>query len=261
LDPAACGVLPLALGKATRLSRFIANQTKTYIFEMIFGIETDSGDAEGKIIREYDFSVSADELKNVLPSFAGEIEQIPPSHSAIHYGGARAYKLAQRGVELRLPARKVTIFDLKLLDFKEGSTATALLEVVCSTGTYIRSLCVDIAAILGGPAHVGFLCRKHVGKFCLHSSWILEELEQANPDSFILPPDSPLNHLPMVQLTKADAKNFCTGKNIEGLPLGAQEYFRVYVEEEKDFLGIGRNINSLLKPEVVLVSPNSFATD
>ncbi len=253
LDPAAAGVLPLALGKATRLSRFLEETEKTYVFEATFGLETDTLDAEGRVIREGDCEVSLSQLQAALPRFQGAIQQTPPSFSAVHCQGRRAYELARQGQSVTLPSRQVVIHDLALLRFHPGPRPTALLRVTCSKGTYIRSLCADIAAAVGCGAHVSFLLREGVGPFRLEKTWTREEIEEEGLARALLPLDEPLTHLPEVWLEEEQARRFCQGSSIE-VGLAAEGCSRVYAQPTREMIGIGRQVDAALQPEVVLAS-------
>ncbi|NIM06951.1 MAG: tRNA pseudouridine(55) synthase TruB [Armatimonadetes bacterium] len=248
LDPGASGVLPLCLGKATRLSRFAGKNHKTYVCEIVLGIETDTLDAEGAIVGQSDAAPSLADLEQILPRFTGRIEQRPPKFSAVHYQGKRAYRLAQRKEDFDLPARQVDIHELRLLDYRSGPPVTALLEVSCSGGTYIRSLCADIGKALGCGAHVGLLIRKEVHPFRLEDTHTLEEL-QADFASALLPIDWPLGHLPEIRLNTEQAARFCQGSTVAEIPSAEQEFFRVYGEE---MIGIGKKAGLSLAPEIVL---------
>ena len=254
LDPDASGVLPLCLGKATRLSRFTQGHEKTYLFEAVFGIETDTLDAGGEITRTSSVNIAAEDVEAVLPRFIGVIEQRPPKFSAVHYAGRRAYRLAQQGEEFTLPARTVTIHALRLLDFRREAQPAARFEVICSSGTYIRSLCADLGSALGCGAHVALLVRKAVGPFRLEQARTLEELQQGDISQALLPLDWPLEHLPAVALSPEQAWRFCAGTALEGIALAEPKYFRVYIQEEGALIGIGNKEDTLLKPEVVISS-------
>lgn len=266
LDPAASGVLPLCLGKATRLSRFAGQHDKTYVFEAVFGRETDTLDAEGVVVRESGIQPRLPDVKSALTRFLGTIEQRPPKFSAVRWQGRRAYRMArrQRGgkhpqeQDFELPTRQVTIHYLNLLDFRGGPPSTALLEVSCSAGTYVRSLCADIGEALGCGAYVGFLSRKAAGPFRLEDSWTLEELEK-NFTSALLKIDWPLAHLPEAALNAEQTNLFCQGTALEGMALEEEDFFRVYgikpsegLSGEMELIGIGRRAGALLAPEVVI---------
>jgi len=258
LDPGAAGVMPLCVGKAARLAQFVSDCHKTYVFEITFGIATDTLDADGKVIACTDTKIELAALKEILPEFVGEIEQTPPSFSAVHINGVKAYKLAQQGQEVEIPARKITIYELGLLKYKTQPVQKALLRTVCSKGTYIRTLCADIGARLGSAAHVSFLIREAVGPFRLEEALTLQELQEdfAAP---LLPLDYPLAHLPAVRITPEQAAKFCSGSALEGIPRSQQESIRVYVDEKNELIGIGRFDNALLAPAVVLSSAQEFS--
>ncbi len=155
LDPIAAGVLPLALGKATRLIPLIEDRRKAYAFTLVLGSATATADATGEVIRETPVPTDVQQLlRNVLPRFIGRIEQVPPMFSALHVAGERLYDLARRGVSVARAPRKVTIYGLELLGMEEG---TARMSVACSEGTYVRTLCEDLGAAIGCAAHMGAL--------------------------------------------------------------------------------------------------------
>jgi tRNA pseudouridine55 synthase len=172
LDPMAEGVLIILLGKYTkRASEFVAS-IKEYEAEITFGIETHSLDSTGKVTSRKEVNVTEDQLREVMREFVGEIEQIPPMVSAIHYKGKRLYELVNDGIEVEREPRKITIHKLELLSF-EGRTAS--FRVSCSKGTYIRSLCADIGAKLGCGAIMSKLTRTRSGEYSISDSISLEE--------------------------------------------------------------------------------------
>jgi len=220
----------------------------------VFGIETDTLDSDGRIVRQQEGGISLGELEAVLGRFRGRIEQTPPQFSAVHHGGTRAYRLARRGMAVDLPSRAVFIRDLRLLDFRSAVPARALLEVVCSGGTYVRSLGAEIGKLLGCGAHLGFLLRKAVGRFHIEEAWTLEEVEEKGLGAVLLAVDWPLCHLPEVRLPAEQARRFCLGSAVEWPLPGNGEHFRVYGCQSGEMIGIGRRRETLLKPEVVLAS-------
>ncbi|MFN3422811.1 MAG: tRNA pseudouridine(55) synthase TruB, partial [Armatimonadota bacterium] len=145
LDPLASGLMVLCLGRATRLAEFLSGLDKVYRFEMVLGVTTKTQDAEGEIeeIRSTE-KITAEQLEETLERFVGEIEQVPPMLSAMHYQGKRLYELARKGVEVERPPRKVQIYRLTLLEWWDKPVKRALIEVHCSRGTYIRTLASDI---------------------------------------------------------------------------------------------------------------------
>jgi tRNA pseudouridine55 synthase len=253
LDPAASGVLALCLGKATRLARYVEGQDKCYTFEMTFGRETDTLDAAGKITGETSRLPGPNEVAAALPGFIGEISQTPPAFSAVQVQGVRAYRLARKATPLTIPPRQVTISQLRLLDFTPGKSPAALLQVDCSKGTYIRSLCADIARALGSLAYVSFLCRRRAGKFLLEDSASLEEIQEDGLSKYLLPLDWPLDHLPELWLTEDQAIDFRQGRALAAITGEAATGYRVYAPPAGSFLGLGRQKGDCLQPEIVVL--------
>ena len=172
LDPMATGILVILLGKATKSAKLFESSDKEYEAEMTFGVETDSLDSTGKVLSERKAAVTKEQLLSVMKEFEGEIEQVPPMVSAIKKQGVRLYKLARRGIEVEREPRRITIHRLELTSFS-GDKAT--IRVVCSKGTYIRSLCADIGAKLGCGAVMSGLVRTRSGEYSLNDAISLEE--------------------------------------------------------------------------------------
>jgi tRNA pseudouridine55 synthase len=176
LDPAATGVLPLAVGLATRALEYLADSSKTYLAEVVFGVETDSLDGDGTVTATSDPSgLSRAEVERALASFRGPLDQVPPMHSAIKVGGRPLYERARRGEELELAPRRVTIHELALLEWEPP---VARLLVDCSKGTYVRSLARDLGRALGVGGYLGDLVRVRSGPFTLCDAWTLAELSR-----------------------------------------------------------------------------------
>lgn len=177
LDPGVAGVLPICVGRATRLAEFIAGSDKAYRAEITFGVTTDTQDSFGEVLSEADASqIGRGDVAYALTKFQGEIMQVPPMVSAVKVGGKRLYELAREGVEVERAARPVTIHKLQLLDFRPGLHPTAFVDVVCSKGTYIRTLAADLGAALGVGAHMSYLVRTRSGGFHLNDAATLEDL-------------------------------------------------------------------------------------
>lgn len=176
LDPAATGILPVAVGQATKFIEYLADCDKTYCAEILFGIETDSGDVTGKIIRQAEnFQMPCiEELNAAAKKFTGKIEQCPPKFSAIKINGRKAYELARKNVSFEMPRRIVTINDFKILSTAENIVTV---EVDCAKGTYIRSLAADFAESFNLPATLKSLNRIRVGKFFIADAVTIEELK------------------------------------------------------------------------------------
>jgi tRNA pseudouridine55 synthase len=176
LDPAATGVLPVAVGSATKVLEYLSEASKSYLAEVTFGVETDSADVDGQVIRTIDTSgLTKDQIETALEHFRGPISQIPPMHSAIKIGGKKLYELARQGETVERPPRPVTIHRLTLV---EWSSAVATLLVDCSKGTYIRSLGRDIGDAVGTGAYLSNLIRMRTGPFWLCQAWTLSQLEE-----------------------------------------------------------------------------------
>jgi tRNA pseudouridine55 synthase len=180
LDPFATGLLPLALGEATKLTQFLLDESKTYLATLKLGVETDTQDLTGKITAESDYLPAAEEVLSAAGSFVGEIDQVPPMYSAVHYQGERLYKLARRGEAVEAAPRKVMIHRLAI---KDVALPRVTLEVECSKGTYVRTLAHDLGRALGCGAHLISLTRLAVGPFRLEEALALDEIEKtAGPE-------------------------------------------------------------------------------
>ncbi|MFH0924878.1 MAG: tRNA pseudouridine(55) synthase TruB [bacterium] len=209
LDPAAEGVLPICVGKATKLSQFLISANKSYRAIMKLGVSTDTQDATGKIIKETkDFVVSEASFKKTLVSFIGEIKQIPPMFSAKKHKGKRLYELAREGKTVERKASNIKIFSLELINF---TYPFAEFVVECSKGTYIRTLCADIGETIGCGAHLVSLVRLKSGAFELDDSVNLTELknlvEQGKVSDKIYSVENSLRHLPSLILKRDSCFN------------------------------------------------------
>jgi len=255
LDPAAAGVLPIVVGRATRLLDYSTGESKTYRAEITFGVTTDTLDADGAITASGDSAaLSRLELQALLPRFAGDIEQTPPAHSAVQVNGARMHMLARRGQAPAIKPKPVRIDSIDLIGFWPARRARALVDVVCSAGTYIRVLAADLGQALGCGAYLSFLLRTRAGRFELADALTLEECQAAadrgEMADLLLPPDWPLQHLSVVELDSAASSRFSQGTPMptEAPAAGA---VRVYSAECR-FLGIGAVGEGHLRPRVVV---------
>ena len=237
LDPAAAGVLPVAVGTATRLIEYLEITDKTYRAEIKLGLATDSGDDTGKVLTsqtdwpEFDLST----LETVMQQFTGKIRQTPPAHSAIKINGQKACDLLRAGKAVEIPAREVTIYRLDLLAHSHDSL---LIDCDCSKGTYIRSLCQDIGEALGVPATMAFLLRRRVGDFTAETALTLEELTAAGAQA-LLPAAEYLSAMQRFDLNPKREKAFCNGLSSTVKNFAAQTAsLRVYADGH--FIGIGR---------------------
>jgi tRNA pseudouridine55 synthase len=206
LDPLATGVLPIAIGEATKLAGRMLDATKVYEFTVRFGAQTDTLDLEGAVIATSEERPTLADVKAVLPRFTGPIEQVPPNYSALKVDGKRAYDLARAGEEFELKTRSVTVYALSLIDRDEDS---ATLTATVSKGTYIRSLARDIAIALGTVGHVIMLRRTKAGPFDLASAISLDKLAELAKeralDGAVLPLSAGLDDIPALPVTPAEA--------------------------------------------------------
>lgn len=236
LDPLATGLLPLCFGEATKFSADLLDADKTYEAELRLGLTTDSGDAEGEIIATAAVDVAESDISRVLPQFTGDIEQIPPMHSALKRNGRPLYELARKGIEVEREPRAVFIHAIDLLSFA-GDRLT--LRVACSKGTYIRVLAADIGKALGCGAHLAGLRRTVVGDLDLARSVTLAELEsldEAGRAEHLQPVDALLHSLPVVTLEGEDAERFRHGNPVD-LAAGLAGKIRVYADDR--LIGVG----------------------
>jgi tRNA pseudouridine55 synthase len=218
LDPLATGMLPIALGEATKTVPFAVDGEKSYRFTVRFGAETDTDDAEGKIVRTSELRPSRGEIEALLPQFTGEILQVPPRFSAIKVDGNRAYDLARSGEEVSLEPRTVVIEDLRLIDMPDA--ATAVFEAACGKGTYVRALARDMGRALRCFAHVIALRRTRVGPFEEAAAVGLEALQaaaEAGEDALgvhLLPVEAALEGLPGLGVGPGDAASLARGQAV-----------------------------------------------
>jgi tRNA pseudouridine55 synthase len=218
LDPLATGVLPIALGEATKLAGRMLDATKGYDFTVRWGTATATDDAEGAVVAMSDARPAAAEIRAVLPAFTGPIVQTPPAYSALKIDGERAYKRARAGEAVVLAERHLTIHALDLL---AARTDAADFAVTCSKGTYVRSLARDLALALGTVGHVAALRRTRAGPFMLDAAITLDKLAallQAGDEQAILPLTAGLDDIPALPVTPEDATLLRQGRTLPGHP-------------------------------------------
>ncbi len=242
LDPLATGVLPLCLGEATKVSQFLLNSDKRYRTKIKLGVRTDSGDKTGKIIQSIaDFSVSEAGIEKELDAFRGEIEQLPPMHSALKVDGVPLYKMARKGIEIRREKRKVTRYEINLLNIVEDVIELA---ITCSKGTYIRTIADDLGQALGCGANIIELRRIEAGVFREEDCKDLEALSELKVqggleviDEQLIPMDQAIAELPEVNLPSVTASHLKNGQAVIVRHLPEEGLVRLY--EEEQFIGIG----------------------
>ena len=211
LDPPATGVLLLCVGRATRISDYLAAGEKEYLAKAVFGEATDTQDAEGKVVSEADASgLTKETLESALSEFRGKIKQIPPMVSAVHHEGRRLYELARKNMVVEREPRDVEVHELELLDFQPGERAKATLRAVTSKGTYVRTICHDLGERLGVGAHLDELIRLRVGRFRVEDAIALEELaalaQAGRVGEKMLSIGEALSHLPSCSVSEEDAR-------------------------------------------------------
>ena len=238
LDLEASGVLPIVVGKATRVSDYMMTKDKVYETEMILGAKTDTLDAAGEITARSDKKVSKEEFLEAMNTFRGKIEQIPPMYSALKVNGKKLYDLAREGIEIERKRRKVIIYDIKLLDF---DFPKATIRVTCSKGTYIRTLVDDIGEKLGTYAYVDELIRTKVGDFDIKDAIKSEDIlniEKSDIIKALRPIDSALKDFDKIVLDKKYLEKLVNGQIVE-VEEKVNDLIRVYADD--DFIGLGKN--------------------
>ncbi len=254
LDPEASGVLPLMIGKASRLFDYLVEKEKTYVAQLKPGFATDTQDAHGAIISGCGERVTRGQLESVLPQFIGEIAQIPPMYSALKRDGQKLCDLAREGVTIDVEPRPTQVYAIDVLhELVDGSF---MIKIRCGRGTYIRTLCHDIGVTLGTGAHMGLLLRTQTGMFSLDDAHTIEEIDETEElNRLLVGMDRPLSHMPMIEV-KPQAERFVRNGNVlkqreligmaqEGIPT------RLYIGGR--FAGIGKLTNGEMKFDAMLL--------
>lgn len=232
LDPMATGVLVVFVGRATRAVEFAENHDKEYLAGIRFGLRTDSQDITGNILEKTDILPQEDQLRSILKEFCGEIEQIPPMYSAVKINGQKMYQLARRGQEVTRLPKKITVYDLELVGRQEDDY---LLKVVCSKGTYVRTLCDDIGRALGSFACMSSLRRIRAGQFSIDESHTLEQIAD-KPDAYLLPVDILFKQYTSFQADAQQEKMIRNGNRFRiEIPDGTYRFY----SESGEFLMLG----------------------
>lgn len=248
LDPLATGLLPLCFGEATKFAGELLNADKRYTARVHLGITTDTADAEGAVLSEAPVAISLEQLDSVLAEFRGEISQLPPMYSALKRDGKPLYEYARAGIEVDRQPRQITIFELNLLGCELPFFE---LDVLCSKGTYIRTLAADIGARLGCGAHLASLRRTAIGRIGFSQAITLATLE-ATPElersKFLLAMDALLGDLPVAFLDPEQSRRVRHGQAVLWTGNGGPR-FRLFSDTD-DFLGVGRlAADGVLQPE------------
>jgi len=249
LDPNACGVLPLFIGKATRLIEFTEKMTKKYRCEMLLGVVTDTQDIWGNVLTDNRAAmnpISKEAVNSAFLSFLGSITQIPPNYSAVKVKGKRLYQYAREGEKVEVEERRITVNQISLLGFFP-ETNRLLFDIECSKGTYVRTICHDLGNLLGCGACMSFLLRTSTSGFHLASSKTLEELTSMSPLAFensLLAPVEAVKSLQRINLSLREAELFLDGnKTFQRYLLPPERFdesedlvFSVF--SDKEFIGI-----------------------
>lgn len=257
LDPNATGVLPLLVGRGTKLSKYLINHDKTYIVTLKLGEKTDTADSEGKVIEKKEVSkevFSKEKLLQTFSNFTGKILQTPPIYSAIKVNGKKLYEYARKGQEIEIKPREIEIYKISLIEISQIAN-TIEFEVSCSKGTYIRSLCEDIAKELNTVGYMKELRRVQVGEFLIKDSITVEDL-QKNEDNkdFILSHFIDLQKyfakFRIIELSQEEARKF-----LNGVKLSSNKENGIYrVQSENKLIGTGILENNKLKRDIIILT-------
>jgi len=266
LDPGAAGVLPVCIGKATKIIEFIPGE-KRYRAQVTFGRSTTTQDVFGEIISESDTrDITACRVQECLQSFLGPVEQIPPMTSAVKYRGKKLYELARKGVSVERKPRTVYIYEIIMLDFyrEPAGFPVAMLDIACSAGTYIRTLCHDLGEKLGCGAYMSFLLRTRAGFFTLQESVTLEDLQRKSEagalEDVCLSMEKALMHLPCVRVAGEAVSAVSCGNRLI-LPVKSLEEAKsplqvVRIEGPSGLLALARGRPMEGKPDLIVIQPD-----
>ena len=257
LDPMAEGVLPILVGKGTLASKYLINHDKKYIVELQLGTKTDTADGEGKIVKQQPVNkeiLTTKNIEKILQSFVGKQEQIPPIYSAIKINGKKLYEYARKGQEIELKPRKIEIYNIKLINYSVEEKQIKF-EVFCGKGTYIRSLCEDIAIKFGTVGYMKSLKRIQVGDFKIEDSITIEELNniiqknELDKTKTIITLEKLFEKIPSIKLDNRKLELFLNGvmltqKQNEGV-------YKIY-NQKNEFIGTGTIKDNLLKRDIIL---------
>ncbi len=257
LDPMAEGVLPILVGKGTLASKYLINHDKKYIVELQLGTKTDTADGEGKIVKQQPVNkeiLTTKNIEKILQSFVGKQEQIPPIYSAIKINGKKLYEYARKGQEIELKPRKIEIYNIKLINYSVEEKQIKF-EVFCGKGTYIRSLCEDIAIKFGTVGYMKSLKRIQVGDFKIEDSITIEELNniiqknELDKTKTIITLEKLFEKIPSIRLDNRKLELFLNGvmltqKQNEGV-------YKIYNQKD-EFIGTGTIKDNLLKRDIIL---------
>lgn len=257
LDPMAEGVLPILVGKGTLASKYLINHDKKYIVELQLGTKTDTADGEGRIVKQQPVNkeiLTTKNIEKILQSFVGKKEQIPPIYSAIKINGKKLYEYARKGQEIELKPRKIEIYNIKLINYSVEEKQIKF-EVFCGKGTYIRSLCEDMAIKFGTAGYMKSLKRIQVGDFKIEDSITIDELNniiqknELDKTKTIITLEKLFEKIPSIRLDNRKLELFLNGvmltqKQNEGV-------YKIYNQKD-EFIGTGTIKDNLLKRDIIL---------
>jgi tRNA pseudouridine55 synthase len=246
LDPMATGVVVVAVGRVTRLIRFLQDLDKEYLATAMFGVRTDTLDADGQVVEQQEMKVSMEDLAAIRPRFLGEILQIPPMVSALKRDGKRLYELAREGVEVEREPRSITITELEFLSVSEDVHPLVSFRVVCSKGTYVRSLADDLAAALGGFAHLTSLRRTRTGPLTESAALPVDALGEW--EGHLIAPASALEFMESIGVGSEEERLVSSGRPVHSDKVGL---VRV-LDSHGTLLAVYRGDGTTARPEVVL---------
>ncbi|MBC7766039.1 MAG: tRNA pseudouridine(55) synthase TruB [Hyphomonadaceae bacterium] len=246
LDPEAVGVLPICIGKGTKCCDLLTAAQKSYRTELILGFNTDTEDIWGNVLAQNDCThLTKEEITSVIVSFVGEIEQVPPMYSAVKVGGQKLYALARQGVTVERASRVVTILDIHIVQINGNRI---LMDVHCSKGTYIRTLCQNIGEKLGVGGCMGFLLRTSSGQFDLQQSITVEQFSAAaqngEAEQLLIPIEEILSEYPVIQIIEEDVQKVLNGGKLSGRYITKKAMFYRVVDTQQNFLALYEPIDT-----------------
>ncbi|EMA6341172.1 tRNA pseudouridine(55) synthase TruB [Bacillus cytotoxicus] len=265
LDPDVTGVLPICVGRATKIAQFLTSETKTYEGEVTLGFSTTTEDASGEVVEKQDVNrtITRKEIETVLAELTGTLEQVPPMYSAVKVNGKKLYEYARAGQEVKRPVRTITIHEFTLLDDREtfeGANISFRFRVTCSKGTYVRTLAVMIGEKLGFPAHMSDLVRTASGEFQLHDCVSFEEIEEnmqnGTVESVFISIDEALSKFPKIVVDENQAEKIKNGMFLKN-EMQAEAPFITVFDRNNHCLAIYEHHPKrpgMLKPMKVLVN-------
>ena len=250
LDPNATGVLPLLVGKATGLSKYLINHDKIYIATLKLGIKTDTADGEGNVIEEKEIpNINEEKINHISKEMLGERNQVPPMYSAIKINGKKLYEYARSGRTVEIEPRKITIYDMKLVEYNKTNNEI-IFKISCSKGTYIRTVCEDVAEKLNTVGYMKELERLKVGEFSIENSVGIEKIKKDPSiiEQNIITIEKFFNNKKNINLTEKELTIFLNGGRLTKIL--ENDIYNIYVKEK--YMGIGRIENNNLKRDIVI---------